>query len=355
MSQSINLIRNDERTRFIPINPNTSFIERMIKESEIDYGEFNELIKNSNIKIGLEFEFYLNKEQNPEKLFSSILAYGKELVFCPTEYNTKNKDLNAWTIERDGTLMNPLKNGFEIVSPVLDTNSAPFFLKNILKIIRMYGHTDYTCGLHFHISSTNENLNHFDASKLMLLLDKNNVLSHWKNRSGTNKEIIDVFNKTKWGEFNKEFKNISRTYTIVPRSEYGIKNHLEVRAMGGEKYEFKEKEILEDFKKFVNLYAASCNPTLMHEQYHTLASNFISNSINNKKAITLENLVEEACKLNKDFDSLSKRDKIEFLEVALFNLEDALEFVPTKKLLLEIEDYVNNKNSHCEEILQNIR
>lgn len=225
------IIKEDERTRFIPEGINEKFIQGMVKTENIQYSRYDKEIANSNIKIGLEFEFYLNKDVGIEKLVSSITSFGKQLLYCPKEYNIQDKELDVWTIERDGTLVNPLKNGFEVVSPKLSLEEAPFYIKKLLQIIRNYGSTDKTCGLHFHISSENKTIKDINPSKLMLFLDEKKTLEHWKDRSGTNREIMDIFKQTKLSDFNKDFINLSRFYTIVSRSRYKINNHLEVRAM----------------------------------------------------------------------------------------------------------------------------
>lgn len=341
----IKIKSNGDRTRFSTDGINPNFIKKIALENDINYSSYNEAIKKSDIKIGFEFEFYLNKDINMEKLISSILSFGKPLVYCPKEYNTQDKELDVWTMERDGTLINPLKNGFEIVSPKLDLYEAPFIMKRMLHIIREYGNTDKTCGLHFHISSESQNIKDINPSKLMLFLDERKTLEHWKDRTGTNKEIMDIFKETRISDFNKDFKNLSRFYTIVSRSTYGISNHLEVRAMGGANYEFKEKEIMKDFKEFIETYYIACNPLVENEKHIELTDKFLANS-KLKRSIDFNDVLKEA-KSIVDFDSLNIFDKKDFLETAIFNLEDKLEFVPIKKLLKDVDRYIQEEEENA--------
>lgn len=351
---NIEISRTDGRTRFIPKNVNKNFINNLIKNDEISYNKYDNEIKQSDIKIGLEFEFYLNKDTNIEKLFSSILSFGKELVFLPEEYNTQDKDLSSWTIERDGTLMSPISKGYEIVSPKLDLHEVPFYMKKLLHIIREYGYTDKTCGLHFHISSENKNIQNIDPSKLMLFLEEKDTLSLWKYRTDTNREISDIFKKATLEDFNKNFKNISRFHSIVSRSTYGIQNHLEVRAIGGKDYEYKLTHIMKDFKEVVESFYVACNPLKENEKYIDLRNHFLK-TCERRKSINFEDLLrkaKETCESNSiTFDRLNPHDRRDMIETAIYNFEDNGEFVPIKTLLKELDVFIekeNNANSHCE-------
>lgn len=334
----INAINNGKRTHFKFENKDD---ELLLKLKEKEILSFSKDIDNSEIKIGLEFEFYLEDDVF-EKFIKAIGNYVDEIVYCPDEYNIQDKDLSIWTIERDGTL-NPKKNGFEIVSPKLDLAEAQFYMKKVLEIIRQYGHTDNSCGLHFHISS--EKLQKIDPVKLMLFNDNKKTLDTWKYRSDCNFDISDLFNRTKPSEFKKHFTDLSRFYTVASRSKYGLSNHLEVRAIGGLDYEKKEKIILDDFKSFVDSYHIACDPMQKSEIYYDLMNNFLENKKNSFiDALTFDEVLETAKKLV-DIDALDKFDLKETLESIMSETEDKqLGLVPAKKILKEIDDFVENFN-----------
>lgn len=82
----IEIEKKEDRTIFKAEKENLDFVKKLIKEEDLEYGKYNDLIKTNDINIGLEFEFYLNKDTNMEKLFSSLLSYGTDLMYCPTEF-----------------------------------------------------------------------------------------------------------------------------------------------------------------------------------------------------------------------------------------------------------------------------
>lgn len=231
--------------------------------------------------------------------------------------------------------------GLEIVSPKLNLIEAPFYIKSLLQIIKQYGHTDKTCAFHFHISSINEKIQDINPAKLMLFLDSNKTLETWKYRSEFNKEILDIFNQSTIDDFNNNFKEISRFYTVVSRSRYGIRNHLEVRAIGGNNYEFKEELIINDFKSFVESYFIACSPEIEKNKFIELSSEF-ENRGGKKNPIAFKDLLNHAKELV-DFENLNVYDKRDMLETAIYNFEDKNYFVPTKALLKEIYDFFENE------------
>ena len=305
------------------------------------------LEKHKDINIGFEFEFNVLNGQT-EPLLRTLGDSIHKISFCPEDYNIQDKNLNVWTMERDGTLVNPTKNGFEIVSPKLPLVEAMYHLENTLNIIQEYGETNNACGLHFHISSESEKKKDFDVVKLMLLLKEKEVFSEWKNRSDCNIELEDIFNKTSPDEFKKGFPELSRFYSVIGRHKYKIPNHLEVRAMGGEGYEFKASEIKKDFIDFIDAYVSSCDKTKDLEKYQSLKEKFISENENSfKKPIELSDVIRHA--RNKiDIDSLNETDYREILESSIFEIEDKKEtLVPIRNLLNELEEHI--QEVFCEE------
>lgn len=337
-NQTIEIIKTEDRTRFIPKNEGNAYLRKLAIVEDINYNKYNNEIKKSDIKIGFEFEFYLNNDSCMSKMIGSLISLGKEVMYCPEEYNIQDKPLDVWTIERDRSLTPITKNGFEIVSPKLDLFQAPLFLKMALAVIRQYGFTDDTCGLHFHISSENEKMQTLTPSKLMLFLDENKTLEYWKDRSDFNRDLMDIFKKTKLLDFDKNFDKLSRFYTVVSRSRYKIQNHLEVRAIGGKNYEKKEEQILKDFSEFVQSYYIACSPNVEKEKYKELKDKFSMDDL--AKPINFKDVVVEAKKTNPNFNKLQVTDKKDILEDVIYKLEDGKKLVPIKKLLVELEDYV---------------
>ena len=340
--ENFELSKVGNRLSFKPLNVETEFLNKLYDKENIDYGKYNQNINNSKIKIGLEFEFYSNEETKMSDIISAIASFGKEVVYCPEDFNIQDKDINVWHIEKDRTLKTSPNNGYEIVSPKIDLHEAPFLIKSILSIIKEYGYTDNTCGFHFHISSESNELQKIKPSKLMLFLDENKTLETWKNRTEFNKDLMDIFKQTRLKDFDANFDKISRFYTLVSRSRYKIANHIEVRAMGGEDYEKKSNQILKDFKEFVQSYYIGCNPNIENDKYMELKQEFNKNSEFNK-TVTLADVIKESKKKYKDFDELSAFEQEVIIEMQIFEFEDSNLFVPIKVLLDKSKDYINNK------------
>lgn len=235
----------------------------------------NEQINNAQIYVGFEFEFYLDNKTNANisDIISNMLVFAKKIVFCPNECNTNDKDINAWTIELDASLLNPLHSGFEIVTPKLPLKDSIFYLSRMLDIISNYAFTDEGCSLHFHISSENERLQTLDPVKLMLLIDNTKNLSTWDERKLMCKNLLKVFNNTLPEVFKENFSKLDRVYNVSPRPDYST-NHLEVRAIGGEKYHLKREQIFKDFIEFVKNYYSSCNPNHNLDLYEKMLEKF---------------------------------------------------------------------------------
>lgn len=331
----------EETTRFEFTNYNNPIFRNAKKNQEL---HISKAIDKAEIKIGLEFEFYIKEDKKLEDFIFSLGNFVEVLDFKPKEYNTQDKDLNAWTIERDGTL-SPIREGFELVSPKLDLIESKYIINSVLNLLQRYAITDESCGMHFHISSESKMLEKLDATKLMLFLDNKDTLKKWENRSSCNIELMDLFKKTKMSVFSKNFDNLSRFYTIASRRNYGIQNHLEVRSIGGKDYQHKEDLILKDFESFVDAYYIGCNPLYEHELYKELMKDFLEEHQHElKDAVNLEDIIESAKHLanenNLDYENLNNLDLKELLETVVFNTEDLREkLVPVRPLLEEIEDY----------------
>lgn len=340
-SNAFKIERLGSQTIFIPPKDEeaTAFVNKCIDKHNIDYGAYNKEIQDSEIKIGLEFEFYLKDETQMSDIIASLATFGKPIMYCPEDYNIANKRLDVWTIEKDRTLAAPEKRGFEVVSPKIDLKEAPLYIKTALNMIKEFGLTNNDCGLHFHISSEKESMKDIQPSKFMLFLDNSRTLEQWKYRTELNKEMMDIFKKTKLEDFDKNFKNTSRMYSLVSRSRYELSNHLEIRAIGGEDYQFKTNDILRDFKETVNAYYIACNPQVEKSKHKMLIDDFKRNH-KVGRAITFDDLIEHINK-TQDFNSLNLFEREMELENAIYHFEDKKEsIVPIKTLLKEIVNHI---------------
>lgn len=356
-TKDIKIIQNNNRTFLTPLNYNDSFINKMIDKTNFN-SKYKDEILSSDIKVGLEFEFYLKDENKLSSVFSALLSYGKQVMYCPIEHNIKDKPDNVWTIERDRTLTSDIKLGYEVVSPKMSVKEGMFYLKDFLTIINQYGITNDDCGLHFHISTDEPNMRNMDASKLFLFLSENKTLESWKPRENYNRSVQNLFNSVSLDDFNENYREISRFHNIAPRHTEDDKrknrtNHIEIRGPGGEGYERKSAQIIKDFEETITAYYIACNEDLEQEKHNILKNEFNSKEIQST-SLTFNEILEEA-KMIEGFDNLSKHEKRDTLEILIYNYEDEGRFVPIRRLLKEVDEYVkfDLKNSTIDNVINN--
>lgn len=324
---------------------NTSFVNMMIEDNKFEFQDMDKL----DIKIGLEFEFYLGDKtgefekfrESLQNLFQVALPIVIENIIFLPESCDKQKNKDFWYLERDDSLKD--KNGYELVSPMLDIKAAKHYLTMISSFIEKLGYTTDDCGFHVHISS--KELSSIKPSNMMLLLEQNDCLSKWEEREGYNKNILDFFKIVHPDIFDVEYGNLSKRYNLIPRfDETDIyKNHMEIRAFGGENYHLKTQEILDDLKMFVEkIYIPSTNELISQEIKSKKNLHIENNKDNFSMPITFKDIYE-----NNMSTSLKKDEESKLLEIIL-ELEKDRKFVPTCTIY---NDYYN----FCkEEIKQSI-
>lgn len=335
----MNIRFEDQRTYF---KNDTHDWQKYIKKFTHDKQEIN----NADIKIGFEFEFFTSRDFNIEEIIKNMMVFCNEVAYCPSEFNIQNKDTNIWTIERDGSIDTPTRNGLEIVSPKLNLEDSVYYLKNILRMVRLFGETSNNCGLHFHISSGDNRFKSFDPVKMMLFLDDRKGIELWKDRTTLNKDLMNVFKNTKFNVFKENFNNqtLDRFYTIASKIDKKNPNHIEVRYLGGENYQYKEELLVKEFTCFLNDFYAAIDPLYEYEKYINLAENFIENNENIlQNALSLKDLVNLA-RTNDLFYSGNKMDIEQLMtELVYTKLDENTQLVPVNTLGDEIIDWVDKK------------
>jgi len=308
---------------------NKSFVNMMIDENKFEITNLD--IDSLNIKVGLEFEFYLgDKTEDYEKFKSSLHnlfqvalpVVVEDLIFLPDSCD-KQKNKDFWYLERDDSLNG--KNGYELVSPMIDIKSVGHYLTMVNSFIERLGYTTNDCGFHVHISS--EKLNSIIPSSMMLLLSENDCLSKWEERAGYNKNILDFFKLVHPDTFDEEYHNLSKRYNLISRfNEDDIfKNHLEIRAFGGEDYHFKTKEILDDLKVFIEkIYIKSTNQNISNSIKELKEIHIEKNSEFFKAPVTFSDLKE---KIN--FDTVDLNAEESKLVELILQMENDKKFVPS--------------------------
>jgi len=324
--------------------------EYVIEQMRKSILSVNKDIDEGDIYVGFEFEFYLNEGRNISDMIKNISVFANKIVFCPNECNTGDKDFEAWTIERDASLIHPFKDGFEIVSPKLKLSESIFNLISIIKLISVYGHTDENCSLHFHISSENSKLKELDPVKLMLFINNTENLSSWKERKMMSLDLSKIFKSCYPKEFKENFSKLPRYYNISPRNDFNTENHLEVRAIGGESYELKQKEILLDYIEFVKNYYAACNPDEDNELYKVLLKNFYEeNKESFKSKINFDDILNETKKTIENFDKLDRNNiKMHLFETILEKADKNDRLIVPSDLEKDLTKWIDKKKREDE-------
>jgi len=208
------------------------------------------------INIGIEFEFYLKNKFDLKNIVDIIKRYLRKITKeCNIIENIEDKKIykspicrntNTFYIEKDNSLNS--KYGLELITKIIKENELWLYLSNIFKMIKEIGYTTELTGLHFHLS--NENRKKLDKNKFIKELKKIELNTLKKERNGIN-SIFDTFKNDKVINISNKME---KNFNIVFVKNEKYKNHIEIRAFGGERYEHKGNEIYKKIKKIINVY-----------------------------------------------------------------------------------------------------
>jgi hypothetical protein len=251
----------------------------------------------SSSKVGIEFEFF--SELKPNSASRDISrALGKKVV-VPTvikglgqeEKGNYHSDLEPtstlFKLERD---FSGGKDMYEMITGPLAYEEARIIIIKMLQWIKEKGWTDSKCAIHLNVSFNDfkaklrSPLINLNVLKFILGFDENFIYSRFPNRKDSvyAKSIDDFYPASRFIFFDTP-ESIDRNDYIVPHEKYyGVnftklpKNYLELRYLGGEKYENKTFKILEILDYFISkLYSTlqqgdSYTPDEKEKLYKTL-------------------------------------------------------------------------------------
>jgi len=253
--------------------------------------------------VGFEFEFYtkhsfykllelLNRELSPIKVHGRRRYHSD---FKPDEYNFK--------IEPD------LSGGpdmVELITGPMPYVNAKIIMLKILKLLQDHARTGDRCSIHINVSfDTDEcekDITEVNKLKLILDIDENLVYKFFPKRKDnfyakSVKKLIpykgyhyanDAVNLT---VNNFQLTDDTKYYGVNLKEAYN--GRLEFRYIGGDKYQFKTREILELMDYFITLSWGCINEELTKENIEDLKK-YLDENINIFKNFTkLENFVAE--------------------------------------------------------------
>lgn len=329
------------------------FSSKYIKEKEI----FNSSI------VGLEFEFYCDYGYN-----TLLYKLNKELypvkVWGFKEYHSDMKpDENNFKIEMD---LSGGANLIELVTGPLSYYNMKIYTTKILKFIQKYCKTTDKCGVHVNISfdseKTDKKVENINVIKTILDIDEDYIYKLFPDRK--NNYYVKSVKKMipyKTFDFASSATNIliqnielssddTKYYGINLKNLYNNKR-LEYRYIGGEKYEYKTKEIIELMDYFILFTWNNVDYTIDNDDMEKLMK-YLSKNINNyKNFANLDDFIAEfpsiQLEVNKDDTYTIVKtyysdiyDKLYDTIMNIYNLSDCIINFDTNYKKLEIVDAV---------------
>jgi len=230
-------------------------------------------------RIGFEFEFYSNYDVSKTVTLLSRELNKKISIETKAHSNFK-PTADHFKVEPD---MSGGAKLIELVTGSLPYQDARIIMIKVLKWIKENGKTGDRCGIHMNISFDPDKcgdsfLSHMNVLKFVLEFDEDFVYKLFPKREGLvyAKSIKFIVPREKY-QFS-DIKDVQPHNFIFPSEKYYgvnfqklIKNYLEFRYLGGDKYENKTTSLLELLDHFIlQLFSAANDPILNDENYEQL-------------------------------------------------------------------------------------
>lgn len=204
--------------------------------------EINQVLKDEQFRIGVEFEFIFNSvdyDYDEEFNIGYFKHYGfiqlRQLYDKYMHYVLENKFGNSldWDIGFDGSVKPNNKEekalGVEVATPIMTLEEALLVIPSFFNIITECGYTNDTCGLHINVSHEKYPIDKINKKALALSLEDPRIYKYMPSRKDNYYAQSTELHFRSENEINKE-KN--QTLNIQ-------NDRIEFRGMGGKDYEFK--------------------------------------------------------------------------------------------------------------------
>jgi len=151
------------------------------------------------------------------------------------------------------------------ISPLLTTPSMKL-LKRVFAIVRRYGGTNETCGLHVNVSSSNrKKMCNFDPIKFAQNSLWNDILRTFQRTANSycKSTVIDKpaskmqFYKSLSNSFLDRYSNIN--YTNFPGDTINDRTRVEIRGLGNKNYEQKYDVIAPIVRQIKKVFNTACD------------------------------------------------------------------------------------------------
>jgi len=256
---------------------------------------FEQSIENlsTGYACGFEIEFFLNPSSlsNLQKEIADILPdYQMLLIFLDEVPKTNHRHFYLIK-EKTGRPPEGMQS-FELVSPIIDYKSLPYFINTFFTLLNKYGATDNdSIGFHLHVST--QSPSKISPISLLYFLDQQEVLNA-KERQYT-RNIIEQFFSYSAHDWQWIFEEVTRKCYNVNFLHYHHNNHIELRSMGGAGYLKNNKEILLNCFQCLLAYERALNTPIA-----TIAQGILEKYALDKQVIQTKNLSYQALKESDD-------------------------------------------------------
>ncbi|HHT00973.1 MAG TPA: hypothetical protein ENK73_08995 [Thiomicrospira sp.] len=239
---------------------------------------------------GFEIEFFLNpnKLQDFQKDMAEILPDYQMLLIYLNEV-PKTNHRHFYLIKEVTGLPPEGMQSYEIVSPILDYKSLPYFINAIFILLNEYGAKDNdSIGFHLHVST--QASPKLSPISLLFFLDQEGVLNS-KERQYT-RDIIKQFFDYSALDWQWIFEEVTRKCYNVNFLHYDQDNHIELRSMGGLGYLNKQNDILTNCFKCLLAYEKALNTPVKSISQGILENYSLKQHVLQTKRVSYQTLKE---------------------------------------------------------------
>ncbi len=211
-------------------------------------------MNSSDLRFGCEFELYVG-EHNEEELIEELNKLCDNKLHVNLLEDSLDNINSLMNYKKDSSLVYP--SGREISTPICSYDDLKQFITDIIVLVGKFGKTNDYTGFHIHMSFVDSTRN-IDFFRFMLLCEHHNLLNNWGDRNEYSMNVMNVLSYLDRKQAKKIKDKRGRVWSLEKRD----KHYIEIRTMGGDKYEDKIEQIFTELDMFIAIFKeASLDPT----------------------------------------------------------------------------------------------
>jgi len=271
--------------RWEGVMPESKFNRQLVKCLHPYEGDLRSI--RSQLACGFEIEFYLepNKMAELEQALMNVLPESQMLLMDIKQVVPTNGRHFYLMAENTGEPPEGFKS-YELVSPILDPKSLPYFVTKFSDILQALGAEDNdSVGFHLHVSTLEKTP--ISPLALIYFLDDKGCFD-WPNRQFT-RDIVGQFFRYQPQDWQVLFETVTRKCYNLNLLRYSDHNRFELRSVGGQGYLRQAANMLE-----TSLLALQACDEAKHTPLDDVAKKVLENYPLNKKVEPLHRLTSDA-------------------------------------------------------------